>query len=190
MKKFLVLILSSSMLFTACSKGDDKKLDIADLDGPEMIEVAKVPEGCPQINSLTAESKEAGTAKFKAADSWFMSWGPDSGTFYFMNYSDFEPKNYSAHKVVGKDVKASFDLKTVDKSALKKGVWNYRKDKENNKLDWLNISTEKLAGGVFDDNGKVEITYFGDDYVCGNVTAKDSSSSLNGAFMAKFYKWK
>lgn len=191
MKKFLVLILSSALLLTACNKAEDKKADPVKTDAPAKTEeVSKVPEGCPKSNTLVAKSEEAGTAEFKAANSWFLSWGPESGTFYFMTYDDFDPKKYSAHKIVGKDVKASFDLKTIDKSALQKGVWNYRMDKENNKLDWLNISTEKLAGGVFDKNGKVDITYFGSDYVCGKVTATDSSSSLNGEFIAKFYPWK
>lgn len=199
MKKVLSLSLLSLMLFVACNKkAEEKPADTSSSTETPAVtetavvsdEVADAPEGCPKKNTLVAKSKEAGTAEFSAGNSWFLSWGPEKGTFYFMNYNDnFDPKNYSAHEIKGTDVKASFDLKNKDKSPLKAGIWNYRKDEENNQLDWLNISTENLAGGVFDDNGKVEITYFGSDYVCGNVTATDSSSSLNGEFIAKFYKW-
>ncbi len=188
-QKFLIFTLSIAMLLSACSKKADTSPSAAKTE-VKTDEIASVPVGCPKSNTLVAKSEEAGTAKFSSANSWFLSWGPESGTFYFMNYNDFDPKKYSAHKIQGKDVKASFDLKNKDKSALKAGVWNYGKKDENNQLSWLNISTEKLAGGVFDKNGKVEITYFGTDYVCGKVTATDSSSSLNGEFIAKFYEWK
>lgn len=195
LQKLIVLGLSAVLLLSACSKKEDKKADETSSATKTEVavktdEVPNAPEGCPKNNTLVAKSEEAGTAKFAAADSWFLSWGPEWGTFYFMNYSDFDPKNYSAHEIKGTDVKASFDLKTRDKSPLKAGLWNYGKKDENNDLGWLNISTEKLAGGVFDNNGKVEITYFGSDYVCGKVTATDSSSSLNGEFIAKFYEWK
>ncbi len=197
LQKFLVLTLASALLLSACSKKEDKKADETSSTTTKTEvavktnnEVANAPAGCPKSNTLVAKSKEAGTAEFAAGDSWFLSWGPEWGTFYFMNYTDFDPNNYSAHEIKGTDVRASFDLKNKDKSPLQAGVWNYGKKDENNQLDWLNISTEKLAGGVFDDNGKVEITYFGSDYVCGKVTAADSSSSLNGEFIAKFYEWK
>jgi len=194
-QKFLVLTLASALLLSACSKKEDKKADEASTATKTEVavktdEVANPPAGCPKSNTLVAKSEEAGTAEFAASDSWFLSWGPEWGTFYFMNYSDFDPKNYSKHEVKGKDVRVTFDLKNRDKSPLQAGVWNYGKKDENNELNWLNISTEKLAGGVFDNNAKVEITYFGSDYVCGKVTATDSSSSLNGEFIAKFYDWK
>ncbi|MCK9186031.1 hypothetical protein M0P48_01170 [Candidatus Gracilibacteria bacterium] len=190
-QKLLVLALSTTLLLSACSKTQEEGTPAPAGDEAAVVEeIANAPEGCPTKNTLVVKSEEAGTVAFVPSNSWFLSWGPESGTFYFMNYNDFDPKNYSAHTIAGKDVRVSFDLKNKDKSPLKAGVWNYRKDAENNKLDWLNVYTEKLAGAVFDDNAKVEITYFGSDYVCGKVTATDSSSSLNGEFIAKFYDWK
>lgn len=182
--KFLVLALLTAVVFSACSKTVENE-PVA--NEPVKV-VATYPEGCAAESTLTVKSAEAGEVTYAVDNSWYLDW-KDSGTFYFVSWDDFDPKNYSAHEIVGKDVKASWDLKTVDKSAPKAGTWNYRAEGENNELTWLNISTEKLAGGVFDDKGKVEITYFGDDYVCGTVTAADSSSSMKGDFIAKYYKW-
>lgn len=150
--------------------------------------IAKIPAGCPRENTLSVKSPESGDITFSSANSFFVYHSIDWGTLYFANYNDFDPQSPFAHIYSDKDVTVYFDLKTKDKSALKPGLWNYRKLGENNELGWLNISTKKLSGGVFDDKAKVEVTYLGKEYVCGKVTSKDSNSSLNGEFIAKFFR--
>lgn len=185
----------SAVLLTACGQTTTDDSSSTDSSTTEVAEdtdsgvIADLPEGCPEKNTLEVSSKEAGTVKFDMNHAWYLSWGPDWGTFYFPSYDDFDPSNYSAHKLEAGESMVGWDLRSADESSIVAGVWNYRKEGENNKLDWINISTPGLAGGIFDDNGKVEITYFGDDYVCGSVTSDDGSSSLNGEFAAKFYLW-
>ncbi len=198
MKKLISLIAVAVFALSACSKPAEETTTTTDsepvavVEEEASVEVANAPEGCPTKTTLVAKSEEAGTVEFDANHSWYLDWGKDTayGTFYFINWDGFDPQKYSAREWVEGDVKVSFDLQTVDKTMPKPGVWNYRKEGENNKLDWINISTVDLAGGVFDDNGKVEITYLGTDYVCGKVTAKDSSSSVEGEFIAKYHPWK
>jgi hypothetical protein len=150
--------------------------------------IAKVPKGCPQQTTLSVKSPEAGEAAFTTLNSFYVYHSIDWGTLYFTNYDGFDPQNPFAHEYSNKDVTAYFDLKVKDKSAIKPGIWNYRKLGEDNELSWINISTEKLAGGVFDDKAKVEVYYMGKDYICGKVTSKDAKSSLNGEFLSKVYK--
>ncbi len=197
MHKLLSILAISLLAFAACSSQepttDDQTSEETSveesMEETTTEEVVQYPEGCSAEPNLVVKSEEAGTVEFDAEHGWYLEWSPDYGTFYFLSYDGFDPQNYSAHKLVDGDVTVSWDLKTVDKSEVVPGVWNYRAEEENNKLDWLNVSTVDLAGAIFDDNGKVEITYLGDDYVCGTVTSDDGSSSLNGDFVAKFHKW-
>lgn len=192
MRKFLTISILAILALAGCGKstpaisdGNKSSVQIPETD-PNII--VKAPAGCPQQTKLEVKSAEAGDVIFTTKNSWFVHRSADWGTLYFINYDDFDPQSPFAHSYSSKDVTVYFDLKSKDKSALKPGIWNYRKLGENNDLSWLNISTEKLAGGVFDDKAKVELTYIGKDYVCGKVTSKDSSSSLNGEFIAKFSK--
>lgn len=52
----------------------------------------------------------------------------------------------------------------------------------------FNVSTEKLAGGVFDSNGYVEFTYFGTDFTCGTIKADDGRSKIEGTFITHYKK--
>ncbi|PJC39062.1 hypothetical protein CO044_01745 [Candidatus Peregrinibacteria bacterium CG_4_9_14_0_2_um_filter_38_9] len=184
MKKFFALSMLTALVLVGCSKAEAPVASVPVVDANI---IANAPVGCPQQTTLNAQSKEAGDVTFPSKNSWFIDGGADKGYFHFANYDRFDPANTFAD-ISGTDVHVYFDLSTKDKAPLAVGTWNYRKDAENNQLSWLNISTEKLSGGVFDDNGKVELTYVGTDYVCGKVTAKDSSSSLNGEFIAKYVK--
>lgn len=180
MRKFLSIFILAIIVIAGCGKTAPA---IADSD-PKPSVITKAPQGCPQKTTLEVNSEEAGKVIFTTENSWYLHRSADWGTLYFMNYDGFDPQNPFAHAHSGPDVTVYFDLKTKDKSALKKGLWNYRKLGENNELSWLNISTEKLSGGVFDDNAKVELTYIGKDYVCGKVTSKDKSSGINGEFIS------
>lgn len=192
MRKFLAIFILAITVLAGCGKSAPASSDVAGstLDtakvDPNIIE--KAPKGCPQKTTLQAKSLEAGDVTFTTLNSWYVHHSADWGTLYFVNYEGFDPLNPFAHDYSSKDVTVYFDLKAKDKSALKPGIWNYRKLEENNDLSWINISTKKLSGGVFDDKAKVELTYIGKDYVCGKVTSKDASSSLNGEFISKFSK--
>lgn len=171
---------------TPASSGIDETSEEKVVVDPNIIE--KAPKGCPQKTTLQVKSLEAGEVTFTTLNSWYVHHSADWGTLYFVNYEGFDPLNPFSHDYSIKDVTVYFDLKAKDKSALKPGVWNYRNLSENNDLSWINISTKKLSGGVFDDKAKVELTYIGKDYVCGKVTSKDASSSLGGEFISKFSK--
>lgn len=186
MKKFLTFSLLSMLVFVGCGKSTPTIVDNAKTSTETAM--IKVPKGCPQKTNLEVKSAEAGDVVFTSQNSIYLYHSTDWGTLYFVNYPDFDTRNPLSHSYSEKDVTAYFDLKTKDHSAIKVGIWNYRKLGENNDLSWLNISTQKLSGGVFDDKGKVELTYAGKDYVCGKVISKDTSSSLNGEFIAKFSK--
>lgn len=192
MRKSLAIFILAITVLAGCGKSapassdvTESTLETAKID-PNIIE--KAPKGCPQKTTLEVKSKEAGEVAFTTQKSWFVYRSADWGTLYFTNYEKFDPQNPFAHDYGAQDVTVYFDLKTKDRSALKSGVWNYRSLSENNDLSWLNISTKKLSGGVFDDKAKVELTYIGKDYVCGKVTSKDANSSLSGDFIAQYVK--
>lgn len=183
--KFTALALLVVVAFSACGQAATD----GTTDGSTKEVAVVYPDGCVSNPSLTAKSPEAGEVTFDAGHSWYLDWS-DSGTFYFMNWDGFDPQSYSSHEYTDKDVQVGWDLKTADKTKPKAGTWNYREKDANNELTWLNVSTKDLAGGVFDDKGKVEITYLGDDYVCGTVNADDGKTSIKGDFVAKYYNWK
>lgn len=188
MKKFLAISMLATLILVGCNSAVAPTTTAPAGEQAAVVDpnvIANAPAGCPQQTTLNVKSAEAGDVTFTSKNSWFVDNSVGYGSLHFANYDRFDPANSFAD-IKGTDVHVYFDLKTKDKSALALGTWNYRKDAENNQLSWLNISTEKLSGGVFDDNGKVEITYLAQDYVCGKVTAKDSSSSLNGEFIAKY----
>lgn len=192
MRKSLAIFILAITALAGCSNttpassGIEENSEEKVVLDPNIIE--KAPKGCPKKTTLEARSKEAGTVAFTTQKSWFVYRSADWGTLYFTNYEKFDPQNPFAHDYDIQDVTVYFDLKTKDRSALKAGIWNYRNLSENNDLSWLNISTKKLSGGVFDDKAKVELTYIGKDYVCGKVSSKDANSSLNGEFIAKYIK--
>lgn len=185
MEKLSIIFILAIVALAGCNKTAPA---ISNSEKPSIKSEVKVPKGCPQKTTLEVKSLESGDVIFSSQNSSFLYHSADWGTLYFANYDDFDPQSPFAHSYSDKDVTVYFDLKTKDKSALKPGLWNYRKLGENNELAWLNISTEKLSGGVFDDKAKVELTYLGKDYVCGKVTSNDNKSSLNGEFISKFYK--
>lgn len=199
MKKVLSISLLSLMLFVACNKkAEEKPADTsASTEAPaatttvESNVVTNAPAGCVQENTAaTTESSLKEPVKFLAKNSWFVQSTPDSGTFYFANYEGFDPQDAYGHTYADADITTYFDITTKDKSALAKGVWNYGAD-ENNKLGSVSISMKDSSRGVLSNKGgKLELTYVGTDYVCGNVDIDDGYGSIKGDFIAKFYQWK
>jgi hypothetical protein len=187
-QKLLALSIVATLFITACSSPSDDE-NVEETTEETVVMVENAPEGCPEKTTITVMSPEAGEVTYDSDHSWYTSWDAKWGTFYFMNWDDFDPAAATSHEYAEGDVKVSWDLKTEDESPVVPGTWNYRAEEENNQLTWLNISTIDLAGAVFDDNGKVEITYYGEDYVCGSVSADDGSSSMSGEFIAKFHQF-
>ncbi|MDD4382178.1 MAG: hypothetical protein PHE21_02440 [Candidatus Dojkabacteria bacterium] len=150
--------------------------------------VADAPTGCPKSTSIVVQSEEAGTQKITSANSNFIHWREDQALLVFTNYTLNVDSVYS--DITGNKVLAVVKLSNED--ATNVGVGTYKKYAEdgtstpNLYSPEYNISTEGLAGGVFDDNASVQIDYFGDDYVCGTVTSDDGDSSINGQFIAKY----
>ncbi len=194
--RFSSLLLVILFAFSAClGGGDDTEDGDASEESTEEVaeeepeeELADVPEGCPQKTTLAVKSPEAGEVAFDGDHAVYTSWREDYGTIYFANWDDFDKENYSFHDWVDGDVSVSWDLKTTDESPVTAGTWPYRPEDETEPMaiTWLNVGTVDLSGAIFDDNASVEITYLGDDYVCGSVTADDGESSLNGEFMVEF----
>lgn len=150
--------------------------------------VADAPSGCPKSTSIIVQSEEAGTQKITSENSNFIHWREDQGLLVFTNYTLNTDSIYS--DITGNKVLAVVKISNEDSTEI--GIGRYRKKAEDGSSTpnlyspEYNISTEGLAGGVFDNNASVEIVYFGDDYVCGTVTSDDGDSSINGEFIAKY----
>ncbi|MBP9759726.1 hypothetical protein KBD45_08605 [Candidatus Dojkabacteria bacterium] len=159
-----------------------------DTNKPIVDEIANAPVGCPKSTSIVVKSEEAGTQNITSANSVFIHGPKDQGRLIFTNYTLDPDSVYS--DITGDKVLTVIKLSHEDKTTLDVGT--YRKtaetgtEKPNLYSSEYNISTVGLAGAVFDDNATVKIDYLGVDYVCGSVTSKDSSSSINGNFIAKY----
>ena len=150
--------------------------------------VADAPEGCPKSTSIVVMSEEAGTQKITSENSNFIHWDKSEALLTFTNYTLNVDSIYG--DITEGHVLAVVKLRNGDSSEI--GLGTYRKTAEEGTSTptqyspEYNISTPGLAGGVFDDNATVDITYFGKDYVCGTVTSDDEDSSIKGEFIAKY----
>jgi hypothetical protein len=157
-------------------------------DSDSNDEVANAPVGCPKSTSVTVKSKEAGTQKISTVNSNLIHWRKDQAMLIFTNYTLNPDSVYS--DIIGDRVLAVVKLTHKDSSTLNIGTYKKATTVATDTLNLyapeFNISTAGLAGGVFDNNAKVEVTYFGNDYVCGTVTSNDGSSSISGQFIAKY----
>lgn len=150
--------------------------------------VADAPEGCPKSTSVIVTSKEAGTQKITSENSNLIHWEKSQGLLVFTNYTLNVDSIYS--DMTEGQVLTVVKLRNGDSSEI--GIGTYRKTAVEGTATPIqyspeyNISTPGLAGGVFDDNATVDITYFGKDYVCGTVTSDDGDSSIKGDFIAKY----
>lgn len=179
----VVVLLGAAVLGYILLRGDSSS------DKTETISDA--PEGCPNKTDVVVKSDEAGTQNITTSNSNFLMWGVDDARIVFTNYTLNADDVYS--NITGKNVLTVIKLDHEDGTALTTGT--YRKmsedgsdNKPNNYTSEYNISTEGLAGGVFDNDATVTIDYIGDDYVCGSINADDGSSSIVGDFIAKVTK--
>jgi len=148
-------------------------------------EIANAPEGCPKSTTIVVKSDEAGTVKISNANANFLQWRKDSGQLVLTNYTVDTKSIYKT--LTGDQVLTVINLETKDASAIEAGEYSKTVAPDHNlSVREFNLSTVGLSGGVFDNSGKVFVTYLGTDYVCGTVTSDDGSSSINGQFIAKY----
>lgn len=147
-----------------------------------------IPEGCPSNNALTIQSKAATGVTVKQA--WYASWGKN-GALAFASYDDFDPASFHKHEIAGTEALVVIKLSRADGAEVGKGRYESssgRDPKPALQVNEFNLSTAGLAGGVFDKSGFVDVTYFGNDFVCGNIKADDGRSKIVGPFITKFKK--
>lgn len=147
-----------------------------------------IPSDCVTSNLVTIVSKEAGTVNPEVNNSYFNNWRPDSAQLIFANYA-VDPVDIYSNITAGR-VLTVINITHVDGTQITSGIF-YKADTVNGqavnkKVEEFNISTSALAGGVFDNNGKVDIKFMNNKYVCGSITSDDGSSSIKGNFIAKF----
>jgi hypothetical protein len=196
MKKFLALSMLTALVLVGCNKAVAPTTDTPAANGTTTTTapaadngvVADAPKECPNTSSVVVKSEETGTVNVAAANSWYVEQSPDSGTFYFTNYT-FDPQSAWGHTYTDKDAMAYFSVGTKDKKAVANGVWDVSVKDANNKLSDTSISSKTSSRGLIGDKKKVEITYFGSDYVCGDVSIDDGYGSITGKFIAKYHKW-
>ncbi|PIR55622.1 hypothetical protein COU74_00120 [Candidatus Peregrinibacteria bacterium CG10_big_fil_rev_8_21_14_0_10_36_19] len=174
MKNLFLVLSLSAVLLTACGSPSS----------PVVEEVANVPEGCPNKTNLTVSSKEV--SSFEALKGYFITWGEglDKPYLVFSNFNDLDPSNIYGHSVTGTEALVVVKPTKLDGTTVNLGKYT-KEEGDNSKLGEVNISTEKLAGGVFDKTANLEITYFGSDYVCGKIKADDSYSKVIGEFITQ-----
>lgn len=197
MKKFLTLSMLTALVLVGCNKAAapttttpaaDSTTTTTTAPAADDGVVADAPKECPNKSSVVVNSKETGTVNVTATNSWYVEQTPDKGTFYFTNYT-FDPQSAWGHTYGDKDAMAYFSVSTKDKKAVANGVWDVSKKDDNNKLTDTSISSKSSSRGLIGDKKKVEITYFGSDYVCGDVSIDDGYGSITGKFIAKYHKW-
>lgn len=201
MKKFLTLSMLTALVLIGCNKAAAPTTDTAPAaDATAKTEastapatpaadevVADAPKGCPNKSTVAVKSDDIDTT-ISAANSWYIENSPDWGTFFFTNYT-LDPKSPWGHTYAGKDAKASFSVSTKDKTPVANGVWDQALADANNKLTEIGIAGVSANRGIIGSKNKVEITYFGSDYVCGNVAIDDGYGSVKGDFIAKYSKF-
>lgn len=171
----------------SCTPTNDTNNEPSDTE-PEITTSAdaNVPEGCVGENTLVIESDEAGKETPKAVNSYAIQWdgSEDDLQLVFADY-DVDPDSIYSEITDDRMLAVVYLGYTDNEDPIATGVYTTAVDSLM-QISELNISTAELAGGVFDDMAEVEITYIGDDYVCGSITADDDYSSMNGEFIAQY----
>lgn len=195
MKKFITLSMLTALVLVGCNKAaapttTAPATDAAATTAPAAVSdtVADAPTGCPSKSTVAVKSDDIDMT-VSAANSLYIENSPDWGTFFFTNYT-VDPKSPWGREYVGKDAKASFSVSTKDKKAIFPGIFDQAQKDANNKLTEIGISGVTANRGIIGSTGKVEITYFGSDYVCGNVAIDDGYGSIKGDFIAKYSQFK
>lgn len=156
---------------------------------PAAKEVADAPEGCPKWSSITAKTSDLPQTTFAPESQFLNIWNktPDAGQFVFSNY------RVEKDNIYAKDAYAAGDalvvVRFVFPDKLPVGVGNYSSAKDAKaKVKEVNISSKDLAGGVFDQNGTMEISVMTDKYACGKLKFNDGRSLLEGDFIVEVNK--
>lgn len=195
----LLLYCASASMFVACG-GDKPAATPATPAAPPAPAAAPappapkafvdpLPEGCPSDNEVVVST--AKLPSFEVKQAYYVTWAGVDGSVVFTNYDDFDPTNLYGHKVTGAEALVVVKLNNADSTPVGVGLYEatYQRDpKPAKQVLEFNVSTESLAGGVFDGKGTVEITHFGTDVVCGTIKADDGSSKITGRFITHYKK--
>ena len=160
---------------------------------------AKVPKGCPEKTSIIVTSKEFGNTKFDKITPWYiedqkvLDIGIRYGILYFLNYENFDPNYPDAFWHAYKDLERTLTIgiKNLDNSEkISTGVWP---DVHGKKIAdaFIYSSSEdpgKNIGMQIIEPSHVEITYFGQDYVCGKAQISNTHFDIKGDFIANYKK--
>jgi hypothetical protein len=189
MTRLLISTLTLAGLLLAGCDDNGESESIIDIVLPTPF-AENIPEGCPSNNNgLTVSSDEV--ANFPVKHAWYSTWNGLNGSLIFTSFDDFDPTSIYGHSVVGEEALVVIKLKRADGSAVGVGRYESTRQKDpkpENQATEFNISTVGLASGVFDSSGVVEFTHFGADFTCGTIKASDSSSRIEGAFIAHYKK--
>ena len=169
------------MVFAGCTTQPSTQNNAAALP-------SDVPSECATTNLVTIKSEKAGTVNPEVANSYFNNWRSDSAQLVFANYA-VDPIDIYSNITAGR-VLTVINLTHGDGTKLTTGTFykdtTVNGEAVNKQATEFNISTVDLAGGVFDENAKVEVKFINDKYACGEITSDDGSSSIKGNFIAKY----
>ena len=187
-KKLFVPLMLAAISLTGCV-GQPSPATPGDQPAPkatEAVTFADAPEGCPKSTKVTAKTSGLAETTFTSVSNWYTVWKntPDAAQLVFSTYDVAKDNIYASHEYSDKDALVVVRLK--DTVTNKVGVGNYSKaDDAKMKVIEANVSSKGLAGGVFDKNGSVEITYLDSKYACGTMKFDDGRGLLNGDFIAQ-----
>lgn len=195
MKKLFTLSMLTALVLVGCNKAAaptttppaDDKAAATTTPVADNAAVADAPKGCPSTSTVAVKADDIDMT-VSATNSWYIENKPEEGTFFFTNYT-VDPQNAWGHDIVGKDAKAYFTVSTKDKAPVANGVWDQAVKDANNKLTAISIVGTAANRGIIGGKNKLEITYFGSDYVCGTLAIDDGYGSVKGDFIAKYHKW-
>lgn len=176
MKKFLTLSMLTALVLVGCNKGAAPTTIPSANEGG----VVAIPKECPKKSTVTVKADDIDMT-VSEANSWYIETKPDEGQFFFTNYTVTEPMDAIGHSDTGNDAKGYFTLRTNDETPISNGIW------DPSEIGISGTNANRFIGG---EKNKVEITYIGKDYVCGNVSVDDGYGSIKGDFIAKYSKWK
>lgn len=179
-KKIFVPLVLAALSLSGCSTAQTPT---------PATQVAQVPAGCPATSSVTAQTGDLKNTTFTPVSAWFnvYSGTPGDGQIVLSTYNIPKGNTYVSHDYTASD--ALVVVKLSDTVTNKVGVGNYSKATDAKmKVGEVNVSSKNLSGGVFDENGSLEITYLTDTVACGTMKFDDGSNKLNGSFMAQVNK--
>lgn len=186
--RFSSLLLVILVAFSACMGGDDAE-DTSEDSSEEVTEEGAIselpdlPEGCAPKNTITFNSPETGEVNLANDTSYYIASVDYWGMLIFANFDVDYVDPYLA-PLEGGQFFVGVNLKNENDAPIGTDLFEYKDAEEAlSRIIGIDTSMADLSGGISDDNAQVAFNYFGEDYVCGEITAENETSSLMGTFM-------